>query len=343
MPRKPMVFFAFLAAPALAPVLADDVVYERAELAARLEAVPVTVQKSGPELLDAIAIRLAKPNGDPVNEFQLRRDVLALQLPLDAQEKGIVEQLAAREPGIRVWHEEKGHARVAEFALDAGAAARWVLRESEKQAHAQDWYENGAMLAPDKVAETTRHLASSVPESELPVLQQRLELLFEEGAPVEHALVTIAVRAQDDQLAQQLLTTGDVARVRRHVSTLHDAFTPIAESLLLTAMSRPQLAPHVVPLLGRHAEETWAWQALGKSLEDPALAAAAAATVARHANEAQLAAIAQRMYESSAVARRAGLALYLNGSPYARQLLADYRNQARDTELAGEIDTWLHD
>lgn len=339
MSRKLMFLLAILTAPAFAA----DVVYERTELAARLANVPATVQKSGPELLDAIAMRLTKPGGDPVTEFQLRRDVLALALPLDASETGVVQQLAERKPSIRVWHEEKGHARVAESALDAGAAARWVLRESEKQARAQDWYENETELSPQKMGEATRHIAATVSDDELPALKQRLEQLFSEGAPVEQALVKIAVRTQDAQLARQLLLSGDVARVQRHVSTLHDAFKPIAQPLLTTALQRPQLAPHAVPLLGAHMNEAWAWQALDKALADPVLGAASAATMARHADEAQLAAIAQRLFEPAPVARRAALALYLNRSAYARQLLAEYRDLARDTELAGEIDTWLHD
>lgn len=339
MPRKLMFLVAFLAAP----VHASDIVYDRVELAAQLATVPASAQKSGPELLDAIAMRMTTPGGDPATEFQLRRDVLALALPLDAPAKGIVQQLAQREPSIRVWHDEKGHARVAEFALNAGAAARWVLRESEQQVLALGWFEKGSDLAPDKVAETTRRLAADISEDELPALKQRLEQLFIEGAPVEHALVTVAVRAQDARLAQQLMASGEVNRVRRHVSTLHDAFPPIAQPLLTTALQRPQLAPHAVSLLGAHMNEPWAWQALDKALESPTLGAASAATMARHADEAQLAAIAQRLFEPTPVARRAALALYLNRGAYARQLLAEYRDQARESELAGEIDTWLHD
>lgn len=336
---------AFLAP---ATLLAGDIVFTRAELDAQLASASPIEQKSTAERLDDIRKRLAQPPGDPLTEFHLRRDVLALELPLHTEAVTVLQQLAERPSGVHVWHENEGHARVAERTLDAAAAARWVLRQSQVHATAHDLRTSKTSIAqlkatPDLLPDVALQSVKLATDAELPALATKLQQAMITGAAVENAVALIAERRGDAGLALQLVRHGNPQRVRTHLRKLHEHFPDRQRDLLTTAMSRPALAMHSVALLGLHAHEDWAWQLLNHALEDRELGTAAAATMARHADNERLGGLAQRLQESTHVARRAALALYLDSSTYARQLLAEHLAQHPGSELAEEIRVWLRD
>lgn len=341
------ILFSFILLPAAA-LPADDTVFTRAELDARLASADPIEQKSTSERLDDIRNRLAQPPGDPLTEFQLRRDALALELPLGTEAINVLQQLAMRSSGVYVWHENEGHARVAERTLDAAAAARWVLRQSQVHAAAHTLRTSDTSLTqlkttPGLLPDVALQSVHSASEAELPALATKLQQVMFTGAAVENAVALIAERRGDAGLALQLVLHGDPQRVRTQLRTLHERFPDRQRELLTTAMSRPALAMHSVALLGLHASEDWAWQLLNHALEDHELGTTAAATMARHIDNTHRTELAQRLYESPRIARRAALALYLDNSTYAQQLLAEHLAKNPDSELAEEIRTWLRD
>ena len=322
---------------------ADDAPVYPAEVLEQL-ATSVAHQAKPSDPAAALALLAAKPTGDPLTAQQLRRSLLALELPLASNVHREVKQLTERDDRIMVWMEHPGLPARATVAIDVAATARWILQQDELHREAQ------------ALAQTTQragHLAGEYPPSvwallpkytsneNLPALTAQLRTRLGSDAGVEAPLASLAVQRDDKQLALELVARGTADRVQQELSALLDAFPQQRRQLLESALQRPELATAALAHLAPLAGESWAREELRTRLSDHRNGTAAALAIARSEDAGLLAEMQQQMFAEGPAASRAALALHLNDSTYARQLLAAYLEEQPDGRFSDQVREWL--
>ena len=339
---------AGLAMAAVMPVMAGEAPVYPAELLEQLTASAERQsddsQSKPADPATRLATLAAKPTGDPVIAHQLRSNLLALALPLASDVREQVNRLTLRDDRIMVWMEHQGLPKRPTVAIDVAATARWTLQQDEyhRKAHslAQSLRHDGR-LADDVPAEAWALLPRYASSDQHRALAAQLRQRLGEAAGIEVPLAVLA-RAHDDwQLAFELVARGRHEGVRAELPALLEAFPQQRRQLLQAALQRPDLANATLTHLSPFAGESWARETLRERLADQRDGGAAALAIARSDDAGLLAEMQQLMFADGPAASRAALALHLNDSAYARQLLDGYLREQPDGRFSAQVREWL--
>ncbi|MDX1443671.1 MAG: hypothetical protein R3270_07835 [Gammaproteobacteria bacterium] len=326
-----------LLAPATGSALVGDAIILEPEQLETLEQVSRDMEKTSAS--DALEHLIAKPAGEPLTEYRLRKALLAQALPLDPVTRNQVESLTRRDARVMVWMEHPGTTRRPGVAIDVAATAKHLLRQDDsfrkaqqisaaafagKSLHVDDenaWRTFARMVDADLAAATLRaHLGQS---------------------PVEKALADLAIATGSSELAMDLVSKGNGERLVNLAGDVLNAFPNSQERLVKAGLQQPELAAVMLGELRDHANTPWARELLKRELESPQLGIAAAVSIGRGGDDALLADMYSLLASNSPGAPNAALALHMSHSPYAITLLQRYLDEQPDGQLAGQVKEWL--
>lgn len=310
-------------------------------------------------LAERIHALRADAAADPVRrEKQLRDAAEALgAMPRSPAAEAALRALAGDAPQVYLLLAEPDHPGQAVPAFDPGAMARyslgaWVRTEAREATRAA--FAGGAtsITAAFEVDGEARLVAAGIADAarsaDAGTLRRNASVLtgaLAEGYPVEDAVTAAAIALQDSALAAQLLRDGDPARTVQQLAPLVAALPPDAAVELMQGIARPELASAALAQLGAlSARVPRARSALLAKLADPREGGSAAAALAALHDDAlapTLADMARRAPatpDGTLAAKRAALALFLDGSPAARTALATL---ADDPRVGAQARAWL--
>lgn len=341
----------------------DRLVLSQAQIDARLRAEPFIREAVLREKTSALPERIVTMRLDasvePVRREKYLRDaaeVLAANPRTPAAEAAL-RALAGDAPIVFVLLDDGDHTGQTVPAFDPGAMARYALgfwvRSEAKAATQLAFASNTATLAPAFEADGEARLiaagiADAAKAAEPAALRRNKAALastLAAGYPVEDAVAATAVALSDATLAAQLLASGDPARTVHHLPALVGALPPDEALDLLAGLDRPELASAAIAQLGvlsarAPRARSHLLAKLGDARDGGSAAAALAALhdAALAPTLAQIARNAPATPEGRLAAKRATLALFLDGSPAARTALATLTDDAR---VGADARRWL--
>ncbi len=265
--------------------------------------------------------------------------------------------LAGDAPIVFVLLDDGEHAAHSVPAFDPGAMARyalgaWVRHEARDATLTAFGAGAGSFAAAFDADGEARLIAAGIADAakgaDAATLRRNRAALgatLAAGFPIEDAVAAAAIALSDAALAKQLLADGDPARTVQHLLALVRALPAGAALDLLEGVTDPELASAALQAMATlAATEPLARSHLLAKLEDARDGGSAAAALAALHDPSlapTLAAMARTAPATSAgslAAKRAGLALFLDGSPAARAALATLSN---DPRIGREVRLWL--
>ena len=338
---------------------ADRSVLSQAQIDAELATLPVTRELALREKPAALVARIhalrADTAQDPVpREKQLRDAAEALgQAGRSPAAEAALRALAGDPPLVFVLLEDGEHAAHSVPAFDPGAMARYALGtwvRNESKASASLVFTNGAgsVVANFGVDGEARLIAAGITDAvksaDIATLRRNraaLQGALEAGYPVEDAVAAAALKLSDAALAAQLFTIGDPTRTVHHLPALLRALSADAALDVLAGLDQPELRSAALQAIAAYATtEPRARALLLASLDDPRDGGSAAAALAS-LHDASLAPTLAQLARSAPqplAAKRAALALFLDGSAAARSALATL---ADDPRVGADARRWL--
>jgi len=313
---------------------------------AGLDARQAAFRKSTPRELEArLSAALADRALHPiVREKTLADGALALGLqPRTPSAEALVARIATLETEVRVRFSDGEHAAMAVPAFAPATAARnaqkhWVRTETAAAVGAGIVGGRPALGAAFSRAEDSRVIAAGIADAviatartpeglaALRASRPAFEAALRDGRPIEDALAELAVATRDRDTALSLIAHGDPALTVHQLARLRDALPPADALLLLQrASSTSELASSALLALGGLAAlQPAARDHLFAVLGDRRDGGSAAAALAALHDPALVVALAEHARRSPDLlaARRAALALHLDGSPAATAALA---------------------
>lgn len=316
---------------------------------AGLDAQRPAFRKSGARELEArLETALRDLALDPiVREKTLADGALALGLlPRTPSAEALVAHIARVETEVLVWFEDGEHRAHAIAAFAPATAARnaqkhWVRSETRAAAEAMigsGRLETGRLFAR---AEDSQVIAAGLAEAvaatadahALRAARPALAAALTDGQPVEDAFAALAIALRDRDAASLLVTRGDPDLTVHLLRPLRVALAPAdAIAVLEQATTQPALASAALMELGALApRENAARELLFARLGDRRDGASAAAALAAAHDPTLTAALAvhARTAPDLLNARRAALALHLDGSAAAQRALEGLRDDPR--------------
>lgn len=334
-------------------VLGAANVFTAEELTRILATAPEVRRQAKPaDRRDEIRSLLEQPGGDPVTEQRLRELVLSLPDAGDAEQVRLLDTVARREDSIFIWSEDDVHRLHPVVAISPAAAAGWKRQRMQMAMLRQQL---AARLQTGRLDATTlrelnamevasaRELFANAPAGQLATVRDALAAALPGDAGATALAALAAVRLQDAALASRVIEMGEANAAGRALPDLVAALPGAALALLEQALQRDAIAEHaVVAHRSLLDSEPAARERLLGLLDHPTLGPAVAAVLGgRHDASMQLALYERLRDGPPRLARRAALALYLDGSDGARALLARYLADAGDETLAAEVTKWL--
>lgn len=348
---------------ALAGAAAERLVLTQAQIDQQLLAAPSSRDQVLREKPSALVARIdalrADRSVEPARREKSLRDAAEAlsEHPRTPAAEAALRALAADAPVVFVLLEDPDHPGHTVPAFDPGAMARFALgtwvRHEARDATLLAFSAGAGSFAPAFDADGEARLiaagiADAAKSAEPATLRRNRAALastLTAGYPIEDALAAAAIALGDAALAAQLLADGDPARTVQHLPALVEALPAAAALDLLEGVTAPELASAALQALGAlAATEPRARTLLLAKLADPRDGGSAAAALAATHDAslaptlAALARSAPAGSDGALAAKRAALALFLDGSPAARAALATL---ATDPRVGVEARRWL--
>lgn len=343
----------------LAAVADERLVLTQAQIHDRLRGAPflreeVMRQKTA-TLVERIHALRQDASIDVVYRENYLRDAawVLSESPRTPAAEAALRALAGDAPIVFVQLEEPDHPGQVVPAFDPGAMARyalgaWVRHEARDATRAAFGAGAASFAAAFDADGEARLIAAGIADAakgaDAATLRRNraaLSSTLAAGFPVEDAVAAAAIALSDAALAKQLLADGDPARTVQQLGALVKALPANAALDLLDGVTRPELTSAALQAMATlAATEPRARERLLAKLADPrdgGSAAAALASLHDPALAPTLAALA-RSAPQPAAAKRAALALFLDGSPTARAALATLSD---DPRIGREVRVWL--
>jgi hypothetical protein len=340
----------------------ERLVLSQAQIDARLATLTTSRELALREKPAVLAERIralrADSTQDPVRREKLLRDAAEAlgKAGRSPAAETALRALAGDEPVVFVLLDEGDHPGQTVPAFDPGAMARYALgswvrgeaRTATLLLFSGDAGTADALTAAFDADGEARLIAAGITDAakaaEPSALRRNRSALLgalKAGYPVEDAVAIAAIELGDARLATELFATGDPARTVHHLPVLLRALRADEALDLLAGLDRPELASAALQSLAAYAAtEPRARTVLLAKLADPRDGGSAAAALAALHDPALAPTLAQlaRTAPSTIAAKRAALALFLDGSEAARAALATLGD---DPRVGAEARRWL--
>ncbi|MGH8496390.1 MAG: hypothetical protein ACREVN_09675 [Gammaproteobacteria bacterium] len=312
-------------------------------------------QGSATALVDLAGVIAARDLHPAARDRVLRELAMALaRVRPDAATRALIDELAQRPPGVRVWLRE-GHHRIDVLLYDVAAAARytsrrWTEAAARREAHAAMEIRDATLVerfAAGDAAFRKGVVAAldGVHDDALLAFRDPVIMALRAGADVGALALPVTLRLEDPELAAALLLHGDATLLVHALPRIAMALGA-ADALTIyeSALARDDIASAVMFEIGRlAAKDGRAVDVLFEFLDDPDVGGSAAAALAR-LDDPHIALDLGRRLEgggSGLPERRALLALRLSDTDAARDALDRFmRSSTASAELQHEAALW---